>query len=402
MINQLDICNFQSHKESHLDFHPGVNVLIGSSDAGKSAIIRSIRWAVWNRPNTDSFRSWWGGETAAALHLPEGQVARTKSNKFNRYTTEVGALGSDFKGLTFDAIKTEIPEEVSEILNMDDVNIQRQFARAFLLDSSPGEVAQHFNRVANLDKIDSSNKNVQTWLRSIQSDITSYNLQLSGFEAELIQYKGLEELETRLAKLEEMQKEVNRKTASKTQIDKMVYEIRIADVEISRQDKILSLEPELIRILSLIEQCKVRDENRNALQVLSDKISALDSHIEQMEMMLVLEPELNRILKRIEQRRVNENDMSAIRNKIIQARDINKQLAQLEVIIVAESNVVRILDWIKSRDEKKEQIQEVKDILRTIRGTDQDIDRQIEWLDQAQKEFQDEFPETCPLCGKPK
>jgi len=63
MIKTLSIQNYQSHKDSTLEFDPGVNVIVGSTDSGKTAIIRALRWLIWNRPNGDSFRSTWGGDT---------------------------------------------------------------------------------------------------------------------------------------------------------------------------------------------------------------------------------------------------------------------------------------------------------------------------------------------------
>jgi len=56
MIKYLQIQNFQSHKDSLLEFDPGVNVIVGSSDSGKTAVIRALRWLVWNRPSGDAFR----------------------------------------------------------------------------------------------------------------------------------------------------------------------------------------------------------------------------------------------------------------------------------------------------------------------------------------------------------
>jgi exonuclease SbcC len=44
MIKSIKIQNFETHIKTHLDLHPGVNVIVGESDEGKSGIIRSIKW----------------------------------------------------------------------------------------------------------------------------------------------------------------------------------------------------------------------------------------------------------------------------------------------------------------------------------------------------------------------
>jgi len=112
MIDSMHIKNFQSHKDSHLDFHPGVDVIVGPSDSGKTAIIRALRWLVWNRPTGDAVRSWWGGDTEVSLSLPTSSISRIKG-KENQYT---------LNGLVFKAIGTDVPEEISKELKQTSIS----------------------------------------------------------------------------------------------------------------------------------------------------------------------------------------------------------------------------------------------------------------------------------------
>lgn len=108
----MHIKNFQSHKDSHLDFHPGVDVIVGPSDSGKTAIIRALRWLVWNRPTGDAVRSWWGGDTEVSMSLPTSSISRIKG-KENQYT---------LNGLVFKAIGTDVPEEISKELKQTSIS----------------------------------------------------------------------------------------------------------------------------------------------------------------------------------------------------------------------------------------------------------------------------------------
>ena len=47
-LKRVRLENFQSHKNSIIDFDRGLNVIVGPSDSGKSAIIRAIKWALYN------------------------------------------------------------------------------------------------------------------------------------------------------------------------------------------------------------------------------------------------------------------------------------------------------------------------------------------------------------------
>jgi DNA repair protein SbcC/Rad50 len=43
-INKVRIENFQSHEDTLMEFHKGLNVITGPSDHGKSAVMRAIKW----------------------------------------------------------------------------------------------------------------------------------------------------------------------------------------------------------------------------------------------------------------------------------------------------------------------------------------------------------------------
>jgi len=152
-----------SHKASSLEFSEGVNVIVGATDSGKSAVIRALKWVLTNRPSGDSFCSSWGGDTEVHIDFDNGQVSRIRSKKDNMYLL---GLHDEFK-----AVKTDIPDEIAVALNMNDLNLQTQFESHFLLSKSAGEVAAHFNKVAHLDKIDLGLQNINRWLRQIISVI---------------------------------------------------------------------------------------------------------------------------------------------------------------------------------------------------------------------------------------
>ena len=71
MIKKIQIQNFQSHKETTLKLDPGVNIIVGTTDSGKTSILRALRWVIWNRPSGDDFRSWWGGNTSVEVIINE-------------------------------------------------------------------------------------------------------------------------------------------------------------------------------------------------------------------------------------------------------------------------------------------------------------------------------------------
>ena len=90
MITKIEIKNFQSHKNTVLEFDKGVNVICGESDNGKSAVIRAIRWVVENYPQgTDKINSNWNEDfkepLSVKLYTEKGYVERIRDKKRNGY-----------------------------------------------------------------------------------------------------------------------------------------------------------------------------------------------------------------------------------------------------------------------------------------------------------------------------
>lgn len=173
MISKLEIKNFQSHTDTEMDFCKGLNVIIGDTDSGKSAIIRAIRLLALNKPLGDKFVNW---------NIPKGEslfiktifddgswVIREKNKKENKYNAS-GYTDS------FSALKGKVPKEIQEITKLSESNIQSQSEYYFLLDKTGGQVASAFNQVANLGLMESV-------LKEIKSRITENNSKI-GYEKE--------------------------------------------------------------------------------------------------------------------------------------------------------------------------------------------------------------------------
>lgn len=198
MINKLKIENFQSHRETELEFHPGVNVIVGSSDMGKSAVIRALYWACNNKPSGDGFRSHWEGDTAVRVTFPDGWVERSKSGKTkNQYRLET--KGNEVE--VFNSFNQTVPDEIVQLINMDDLNWHLQMSTPFLLSARAGEVAKYLNSIVNLDVIDRTVGNINKRLRQVQQDARAREQQLREYEEELLspEFALIPELERDLA-----------------------------------------------------------------------------------------------------------------------------------------------------------------------------------------------------------
>lgn len=151
MIDSIALENFQNHKYSELSFVPGVNVIVGPSDSGKTAIFRALTWLSTNRPAGETFRSNWGGDTSVEVRVSGHELIRRRTKTLNEYEVD---------GKVEKAVGSSVPQSVSAILHLDPSNWQHQHAGPYLLDNTPGDVARQLNAAASLDKIDTAQKHI--------------------------------------------------------------------------------------------------------------------------------------------------------------------------------------------------------------------------------------------------
>ena len=193
MLQTIQIHNFQSHENSQLDLSPGINTLVGDSDCGKSAVMRAILWAITNSPQGDAYVSDWtktpkgkqmsGAATYVAIDTnPQNDrgkfsVVRKRSPEFNGYEVFDGSDNTQFE-----ALRTDVPREVSKCFNIGPVNIQRQMDPPFLIASTPGEAARFINQLVNLTDIDEAQTEINSLGRSCSADIRAATASLEKAE----------------------------------------------------------------------------------------------------------------------------------------------------------------------------------------------------------------------------
>ncbi len=146
MLTRLTLRNFQPWEVLALDLEPGVNVLTGPSDAGKSSVLRGLKWVCLNQPDGDSMIRRGAGQARASLEVDGRRIARRRG-KANSYRVDKETPLVSFG-------RGKVPSDVSSILNVGELCFQDQHSAPFWLALPAPEVSRQLNRVVNLDLID--------------------------------------------------------------------------------------------------------------------------------------------------------------------------------------------------------------------------------------------------------
>jgi exonuclease SbcC len=347
MIKSLTIQNFQSHKNTTLEFDKGVNVITGSSDSGKTSIVRALRWLVWNRPGGDSFRSYWGGDTIVTVITDNAtDISRSKGASGNLYK----AGENSFVGFS-----TNVPQEVQDLLKMDEINLQQQLDSPFLLSETPGNVAQYFNKIANLDKIDSTTSNINSAIRKINADIQYTNEQINKYEQKLNEFPDLEAIEKQLNRIE--RKEV---------------------------------------------RCDDLYENIQKMKRVIANINSLDNEIEIESDLLQYEKTINLLLTKLNNKKSLNQSITDFKNVIHRIKQIDLDTIQLHQLIKIEDTVNTLIVKCDGRDKQGTAVRKLKGQLYKLSTLDQTLLKTQQNATKLEDDFHNIFPDTCPLCGTPK
>lgn len=157
-IKSIELINFQKHDSLTVNFTNGINVIVGSSDAGKSCIRRAIEYCLFNN-KIDGIRKEGTKKTSVKIILDNGAIIeRIRTASINRYILTVNG-----EEKTFDSIGKTTPQEIKDVIGINPIEVDgeelwlnsaHQIALPFLFDKSPTWRMKLFNKLTGNDLLD--------------------------------------------------------------------------------------------------------------------------------------------------------------------------------------------------------------------------------------------------------
>ncbi|MDI6893232.1 MAG: AAA family ATPase [Bacillota bacterium] len=165
-IASLELENFQCHARTLLTFSPGLNVIVGPSDQGKTAIIRGLRWVLYNEPRGSDFVRVGAESCRVTVTFDDGtRISREKGPRTNRYLIE-----KDGERREFNSVNATVESEVCAAhgmapLALDEdrelrLNLGGQLEAPFLLEEPGALRAKAVSQIVGVHIIDAAIRDV--------------------------------------------------------------------------------------------------------------------------------------------------------------------------------------------------------------------------------------------------
>jgi len=352
MIKSIAIKNFQSHINSTITFTNGFNIITGSSDSGKSAILRALLWLANNRPSGNSITNWSASEKDTAsvkIELPDCYLVKTRQQNKNNYFIE-----KNKETTSFSAIKQDVPEEISSKLNFTEFNIQTQHQPYFLLNDTPGEVARKLNELVGLNVIDTLFKNLNSEVVKTNRKINSYTTEIEGLKNEIERLSFVDVLSKELIRLEI---KVKRWTESKAEITDIKNFLN-----------------------SFID---INNKLNNAKQVTKyeNQVNEIQNHIVDVDNIKCAIKELT--------------------TSIIILSKNTKKIVEYNLILNQENKVKYLQKIFKEFQEQEDQLYDLQDTIENFSNKQKNLIQEVKIIFNLTEEYNILLKEAkiCPLCG---
>lgn len=352
ILKRIELENYKCHENKIIDFVPGLNVIVGETDKGKSAILGALYWILSPKPTGGNFRridlktKKISKRTSVKAYFEDGLiVSKIRTTSKNEYQI------NDMKPLK--AVGRSVPDIIKKNINISSINFQRQADPHLFLSETSGKIAEQLNKFAGLDQIDSSSKNIKNMISENKSKFDLAEIEIENLACDLDEYKDLDKMELDVQKLEELTDEQLSITSQKQNIEELLESLKEIETTITDLDW---------------------------LDVADDKIKSLSLLIKQKSDI--------------------ELEIESIQSHIKSLGELDNQLEKTKNIISVEKIINNIEILLEQKSEIESKIYEIEECITKLQDTEDDIKSLTIQINKKQEEFDKLMPDTCPLCDQ--
>jgi len=353
MIKTLTIKNFQSHKNTHLEFSDGVNVIVpedptNPSTIGKTSIKRALELLTFNRPGGGKYFSNFAGKEGDLEIIAElengNAISLRKHIKVKDGIKEVVDAEYKINEKSYKKFGASVPDDITSDLNFGELNFQEQLEKPFLISATAGNIAKTINRITKAESVDTWTSELTTMINSKNKEVKILEADVIVIEKKLDLFESLPDIEKKINRFLKIEKKIENVTSSMSTLSGHIDTIRQCRKEVVRLMPIKDIEVDL-----------------NSVKAFNEKIEGVMESVELIQEYIDCEETVQRLKK-----------MSAVSN-----------FSKLEDVI-----------------RKKEASEDSKEILQDFVESQNNYDEIYKQLEQAKCEYSRYLAKLgkCPTC----
>lgn len=203
-IQYIKAWGLWSHWETVTEYAPGLTVVTGPNDGGKSTIIRIIKWVFLGEPSGEEFLFTKRNESGEVIKAADegkaeigldNEIVITKTRRKGKTTYSISTISEPFE-------KAEVPDEIKDALgikiyNYGDfktyLNFSFQHDAPFLLSEAPSVGAKVLGKLAGTEVVDLAISDITKRAHKTRTEKIEAEKQITKLNGDLLDYLDLED-----------------------------------------------------------------------------------------------------------------------------------------------------------------------------------------------------------------
>ena len=420
-IKRIELQNFQSHVKTIIEpAGPGfLTVITGPSDSGKTAVIRALKWVLYNQPQGAEFTRTGANMVRVKIdYTNDVTVTRERTAATNRY--KMIQPGAE-KPEVFEGFGSTVPLEVQEITGVRTVkiadqdlllNLSEQLDPPFLGQKSTTAPARAkiLGKLAGTEEIDVAGAETGKDLYRRNQDEKRLDSEIEELEKQIGEFAWIEELGERIAKLERLLAGIKERQELLATLEEKRGELLRIQAEVNAAQKVLERWAVLPRVEAAVKGAEVAAVRCKTLKTLDMKLTDIRYGVEEAQEMIYR----LRGIEAVENIARQTGDKIA-RNKQLHRLDVklgqvdaslnlcradleSPRVAYLEQLVAAVNNA-------ENAATRAGELAIFKGRLNEIAASKAQVKRILQQWETRLPELQQKYLETlmaagvCPLCG---
>lgn len=270
MSMKVEVQDYQIIKKAKAEFIPGLNIIIGPSNNGKTSLIKAIKSLLYTEPGNTPIRNGQPNYKVGIEYNDHKVILQKGKDSF--YSVD---------GEKYSKYGTSTPEEVSEALgikelllngNKEQINFWNQMDYPFLLDKGSTDLFRFIVDSGDSDKVSES-------LKSMVKDRQTLEKQINEYQSNILMLDGqITDLENKTSNSKEILEACNKIIDMQSKVNKLrtleQIKINLNELNTKRETLLVKTNDLFNKINPIVEKLNlIISVYRNMIEHLKSKIT---------------------------------------------------------------------------------------------------------------------------------